>query len=106
MLNFEKLREELEEFRNWKQNIYNYDPIEKWMIESLGVEKLKQKAGSARKYRHSALHGFFEDGQFAVHLDHKKRAQIKRINFRNILYKTLKQIIDCMELEAYGEKKD
>jgi len=102
---FEKLRQELDEFKKNEKSIFDFDPIEKWMIKSLGVEKLKQKSGSARKYQHEALGGYYENGRFGVHLRHKGKAQIHKMNFKNILYITLKQIIDSMELEENSEKE-
>jgi len=102
---FDKLRRELDEFKKNKKSIYDFNPIEKWMINSLGVKKLKQKSGSARKYQHDALGGYHENGRFVVHMKHKNKALIERMNFNNILYGILNQIIDSMELEENGEKE-
>lgn len=103
MADTKALRDKLEEFKRIKASEYDFRPIEKWMINELGVQPLPLKGGSHVFYEHRLLKKYAPfDGHFQVAL--KKGKTIYRRNFLEYTYKTLKKIIDCMELEVQGER--
>jgi len=88
-----------------------FGPIEKFMIEELGVNKIetgkapgkKRGQGSKLFYYHPALKEWGQPGQFTVHRVHKKRLMIYKRNFDNHLYLVLKKIIIALAKETNGE---
>jgi hypothetical protein len=103
----EKLRKELEEFKNDRRAERTLAEIEKWMISELGVTRIetgsgagkKKGKGSVRTYYHEAIEALNEHGHFVVHVLHKKREMILRASFRRFLYPWLKVILDWIEAE-------
>lgn len=111
MPNIEGLSDQLEKFKRIQQSEYDFSPIEKWMIKHLGVTKIetgkgkgkKKGRGPIRTYNHRLLQNANDTGNFNVHVIHKKKLMIRRINFRTYVYPVLKNIIHYMETEAQSE---
>lgn len=107
MTRSERLRKELEEFKNDRRAERILAEIEKWMISELGVARIetgagagkKKGKGSVRTYYHKAIETLNGHGHFVVHVLHKKREMIRRVNFRKFLYPQLKVILDWIEVE-------
>ncbi|MEW6412077.1 MAG: hypothetical protein AB1483_06325 [Candidatus Zixiibacteriota bacterium] len=106
MSKFENLRARLKEFDSINMPEMKLAPIEKFMFEELGVERLKLTGGSSIKYQHKILKRLGRDGLFTVHKSHKKREIISRFDYRKYLRPRLLEIIDLMEMEdACGNAK-
>ena len=105
MADFDKLRQELEQFKKINANELEFRPIEKWMVGKLGVERLPSKGGSHVYFKHQILEQWNRTGHFQVSLKKgSKKAIIYRKNFLEYLYKSLKLIIDLLEQEAASEE--
>lgn len=97
----EELLEQLEKFKQDRRNEYPLRPIEKWMIERLGVNRLRNTGGSAVRYEHPALAELKGDGIFTIHLARGgKHEMIYRRNFKNFLYRPLLHIISYLRKEG------
>jgi len=104
LADFDKLRQELEQFKKKNANELEFHPIEKWMVRKLGVERLPPKSGSHVYYKHRILEQSNPPGHFQVSLKKgSKKEVIYRKNFLEYLYKSLKLIIDLLEQEAASE---
>lgn len=108
MKDIEKLRKELEEFRNIQTPEIDVKKLERWMKKELDVERQPDKSGVSLIYQQPILKKFREADIFTVHRVHpasKSKPKITRIDFRRYLYPTLNKIIDCLETEAQSEKE-
>jgi hypothetical protein len=103
----EELRSRLEEFRNDQRPEYPLRPIQRWMVEELGVARLRNTGGVAARFEHPAIEEIKGDGIFAIHLAHgRNREFIYRKEFLNYLYRPLLHIICFMEREKLcGDKR-
>ena len=89
MADINELQKKLDAFKADRQNELVYGPIEKFMLEDLGVEKIetgkqpgkKKGQGSKLFYSHSALLMWKMSPLFTVHRQHKKRLMIYKRNF-------------------------
>ncbi len=110
MIDFEKLREELEVYHSSKKREFDFYPIVKWIKKNLDVEKIetnkstgKRGQGSKRFFFHYLLKKHHGDGHFTIHVSHKKKETITRFDFRKYLYHNLMDIIKYMEQETKGD---
>jgi hypothetical protein len=109
---YQKLRAKLEEFRVIQSNEIDLAHIEKWMTEQLDVRRIPTGKGPGKKkgdgsevtFNHPAFVPYNRTGNFTVHVIHKKRQQMYRLNFRKFLYPRLRDIIDWLEMEEKGER--
>lgn len=77
------------------------------MVKELGIERVLTGKGVGKKrgkgpivtYFHPAMKTFNETGNFTIHLEHKKREVIRRIDFSTYRYKPLCRIIDWLQVE-------
>lgn len=102
----DELEKQLDEFRDSAKKEFDLKDLEKWMINELGVERKKQKGGSAVIYYHKALLSYNDAGHFTVHLIHdKKREQIRRSDLRKYMYTPLRRIIEFIRAEKQDAKE-
>lgn len=109
---FEKLESELNGFKSIRAAEFELSKLEKWMFDSLGVERIntgkapgkKKGQGAKRFYKHDALKRVDGDGNFTIHVEHKKREVLITNKFRKFVYHTLMKIIACMRVEAERER--
>jgi hypothetical protein len=105
---FEKLRKELDEFKNIQTPEIDVKRLEKWMKKKLNVERQPDKSGVSLIYQQPILKKYREADIFTVHRVHpasKSKPKITRIDFKRYLYPTLEKLIDCLEMEAQSEKE-
>ena len=106
LYDFQKLRAKLQEFNKQKGNEFKFRPIEKWMTEELGVERLPNKGGSHIVFRHEVLERvkLIPGGTFRVALKKgSKKPMIYRSNFLEYLYPQLSMILGLLEEEVANE---
>jgi hypothetical protein len=107
MSDIDKLNQDLEEFKKITKSEIPFKDIKKWMINELGVEEIKtgkgkkKGKGSIRFFRHPAFLEINEHGHFTVHVLHKKREMILRVNLKNELIPKLEFILEYLrKMEA------
>lgn len=111
MADIDELQIKLDAFKADRRAELEFGPIEKFMLEKLGVKKIetgkqqdKRKGqGSKLFYYHPALKEWGQPGQFTVHRMHKKRLMIYKRNFDRHLYPVLEKIIIALAKETNGE---
>ena len=95
------VRDELERFKAITASELDFRKIENFMIRRLNVERLPNKGGSHRFYRHPAIEADCNEfGHFQAAL--KKRSpkpKIFRQNFLEYLYPVLDHIVNKMDEE-------
>lgn len=104
---FEELVTELNVFKNIRAAKFELSKLEKWMFDRLQVERLptgkgpgkKKGQGSKRFYKHLAMERVLGDGNFTIHVIHKKREMVITNSFRKFVYGTLVEAIAYMKLE-------
>lgn len=101
----DRLRGELERFKNIKSNELDFRKIEKWMTKKLDVKPLPDKRGSHKYYNHHLLVSYNGTGNFqAALVSGKKKKTMYRKNFLEYLYPWLKRIIEEYERETPSDR--
>ncbi len=108
---FEELESELNGFKSIRAAEFELSKLEKWMFDRLQVERLptgkgpgkKKGQGSKRFYRHPAKERALGDGNFTIHVIHKKREMVITNSFRKFVFGTLLEAIAYMKLEEESE---
>ena len=111
MADIDELQNKLAAFKADGRAEVEFGPIERFMIEELGVNKIKtgkapgKKRGQGSKlfYYHPALKKWGQPGQFTVHRTNKKRLMIYKRNLVKHLYPVLEKIIIALAKETNGE---
>ena len=104
---FEELCQQLEAFKKNKKDEFLLLPIEKWMVERLGIKENPKKGGSKKSYFHPLLEKYSGDGNFTIHLIHgckPKRPMIRKKDFILYFYPRLKKILDLLKQEDFCEE--
>lgn len=105
MVSCAELIQKLGEFKSNKASEFKLAPIEKWMIEKLGVRRLPNPTGSMVRYQHPSIGRLRGSSIFGIHRQHRgKREIVSRRDFRTYLCPRLEDIIQFMIQEGECEK--
>lgn len=111
MSKIDEYRQKLDEIKKINKSEIEFHEIKRWMIKDLGVREIetgkgsgkKKGKGSNRTFYHPAFLQLNPEGYFTIHVLHKKKEMIRRLDFKNYLSKKLEYIIDYLAgLEAEG----
>ena len=108
----DQLLAQLDTFKANQAAVYILRPIEKWMEKELNVKRIitgkgkgkKKGKGSIVTYYHPLYRGYSSKGHFTIHILHKSREQITKINFAAFLYRPLKLIIEEIKRTEAGSE--
>lgn len=91
------LYDQIESWRDHKSPEIPFKDIEDFMVKKLGAAPPKNKSGSARSFYHVALKPYGANGNVTIHVSHKKRPNVTKLDFRKYLYPAMKIIIEWIK---------